>query len=392
MITAICENCLKEFQKYPSSNKKFCSKKCSIEYRSKKVEVVEFTCEQCGKKFTKTKREVKNAESKGYPIRFCSKKCKSDNWGRNRVEVTCPVCGKKFLQQRRLAHENHCCSPECSAKNPANRMLQGQEVDLICPVCKKVFKRKISYIHKTAKAGQKKWCCSKECADKLKRGKVKAPGKQGLITVRPLKTFTCKHCGKTFQSRSNRTFCSGDCRIAYAKRNTKVIECIQCGKAFRATGYQIEHGRKYCSKECLKEARRIERDTYEKLAHYLRSTKAYEDWRKAVCDKANWHCESCGKPIDGDLEVHHKMTLYQICKKYNFNLETILASKEYTDVDNGSCLCLDCHIEQHPYDNKLRNKKGQFCRHEFKATRRLTTTRTELSGEGHEPNPRPKVS
>lgn len=390
LITATCKNCSKEFQKYPSSNKMFCSRKCSVEYRSKKVEVVEFVCEQCGKTFTRTKREVKNAKYKGHPIRFCSKKCKSDYWGRNRVEVTCPVCGKKFLQQRRLAHENHCCSPECSAKNPANKMIQGEDINLICPICKKTFTRKLSYIHKTAKKGQKTWCCSKKCADELKTFKEFRTTK--VITASPLVEYTCEHCGKTIKSRKPRKYCSNDCRIAHARRNSKELVCVQCGKPFHTNGYDVKRGRKYCSKECLKEARRIERDTYGKLSHYLRSTKAYKDWRKDVCDRANWHCEICGKPIDGDLEVHHNITLYQICKQYDFDLDAILASKEYTDVNNGSCLCLDCHIKKHPYDNKLRNKKGQFCRREFKTARRLTTTRTELSGEGQEPNPRPKAS
>lgn len=395
MITAICKNCSKEFLKYPSSSKMFCSKQCDIEYRSKKVEKVKFTCEECGKEFTRTRREINSAKNQNQQIRFCSLKCKSDHWGKNRVEVTCPVCGKKFLQQKNKANLKYCCSPECSAKNPNNRRLMGQEIDLKCPVCEKIFKKRVSYIRKTAKKGQKVWCCSKKCADAYKTihpNKTKPNVSKKRLSIKPMKTFECLNCHKEFQNRKNRKFCSNECRLIYVQKGTKEIQCQQCDKTFKTTAYKIKQGRKYCSIACRDKARQIEYDTYGKLAHYLRSTKVYEDWRKSVCDNAHWHCEICGEPINGNLEVHHKITLYQICKKYDFDIDSILTSQEFTDINNGSCLCLDCHIKQHPYNNKLRNKKGQFCRREFNTTEKLTTIRTELSGEGYEPNPRPKAS
>ena len=380
MITTICGYCGKEFEKYPSQKKKFCSKECFIKNRSKNVKDIEFVCEECGNSFTRSRGYVNSANKKGMRIRFCSRECKTKHWGRNRVEVTCPVCGKKFLQQARLAHIRLCCSPECSAKNPDNRMLQGNNVTLVCPVCKKEFERRGSYIRKTKKKGQTEWCCSRDCAKKYASIK---PVKERAY-FREKKTIICLHCGNEFQSRAPKKFCSEECRKAYSKRKTKMKKCSQCGKKFKVTGFQAKRERKYCSIECFNQARKIEHNTYEKISHYLRSTEQYDLWRQNVCNAANWKCEKCKKQIDGDLEVHHKRTLYSICKQYNFDVDKIIQSYEFNDIDNGECLCHDCHVKEHPYDNKLRNKKGQFCRLEFKAMEKLKIKRTELSGETDE--------
>lgn len=366
-MVAICEFCGKEFKKYPSSKKKYCSKECSIANRSKKVKYVKFTCEQCGKNFYHTEREVKNAKSKNQKIRFCSKKCKSDFWGKDRVEVACPVCGKKFLQQKRLVHENHCCSPECSAKNPANRLLMGQETTLICKHCGKPFNKKVSYIKKQEKRGQPVLFCSRKCFnDYIHPDTVKVK---------------CKNCEKIIKVTKDRedkiNFCDIDCRLDYYKKQKITLICKHCGKTFEAI--QSQKDKKFCSQQCFDEYRRIIKDTYAKLQHYLRSSLNYRKWHSDVLRRANWKCEDCG--AYNNLNVHHKNELYNIALKYNFNIQEILNSKEFNDVDNGECLCIDCHIKRHPYNIKLINLKGQYCRRKFKAAKKLTTIRTELNGK-----------
>jgi len=80
MIKRICINCKKEFFVYPSRliNEKrgqFCSRKCSSSgifnnrYNGG-LELVDKTCQQCGKKFSLTKRI-----SKLRPAKFCSRRC-----------------------------------------------------------------------------------------------------------------------------------------------------------------------------------------------------------------------------------------------------------------------------------------------------------------------------
>lgn len=94
---------------------------------------------------------------------------------------------------------------------------------------------------------------------------------------------------------------------------------------------------------------------------------SYKKWRNSVIQKANNVCEECGST--DILHAHHKnITLYQICKIHDFDINKILLSKEFNDTNNGQSLCLKCHISKHPYDKRLRNKQGQFCRLEDNAT------------------------
>ena len=374
-----CLNCDKEMELYPSDTRKFCCKKCYNEYTKKQTEYVDFVCEHCGKPFKRTAREVRRCKKIGTPIRFCSFECKEADWGKNRVEKVCPVCGKTFLAQHKFKDSDICCSPECAE---TRRQENQKPIVKICKHCGKEFSVPIFYLKKQEKRGQKVNYCSKECA---------AAGERTL----PLVAYTCTNCGKTFNASQNEHtehFCSGNCRLQWVKRNNETLICQQCGKPFEVNGYQVSHGRKFCSMECWNKARAIEHDSYAKCQHYLRSSQAYADWRIAVMQRAHFQCEKCGQKEQ--LHVHHsKTTLYRIAKKYDFDEKKIIESPEFNDIDNGECLCLSCHIKEHPYHKKLRNLKGQFCRLEFKTTKRLKTIRTELSGETVEkPQSEPKAS
>lgn len=380
MIEVQCKNCKNMFKKYPSSKKMFCSRECANKYKEKQVKHIRFICLQCGKEFSRTEREVKNSRAKGMTIKFCSKECKSNYWGRNRVEVICPVCGKKFLQQARLANVNLCCSPECSAKNPKNMMIKKKDViNLTCQYCGKSFCRDTSYVKKQRKRGQEVRYCCKECANEGK-------------AIHKKEVRRCLFCEKEFVSRNDQKFCSNECRKEWLKINhSGEITCQYCNKTFRATKYQITHGRKFCSLECRNSARHLDKRTYKTVSHYLRSSIEYANWRSNVLERAHFTCEKCGA-INVKLHAHHKKLLYDICRQYHFNIDDILHSKEFNDVDNGSCLCLPCHIKEHPYDNRLRNIKGQFCRREFKTAKQLTITSAELSGKtGEKPQSEPKA-
>ena len=46
-----------------------------------------------------------------------------------------------------------------------------------------------------------------------------------------------------------------------------------------------------------------------------------------------------------------------------FNIDNILMSDIFNDVDNGQCLCEKCHQNKHyQLRGETRNSKGQFCR------------------------------
>lgn len=66
----------------------------------------------------------------------------------------------------------------------------------------------------------------------------------------------------------------------------------------------------------------------------------YREWINRVKQDANYTCDCCGKR-GGELHSHH---LYSYSKHKDLR----------TDIDNGVCLCVDCHRKFHSefgYDN-----------------------------------------
>lgn len=264
MITKKCKVCGKEFKTYPSVNRQFCSQKCANSRQTEKMNAtrVTFVCEQCGKTFTRTVREVRNAESKGYSIRFCSKKCKSDNWGRNRIKVKCYVCGKEFLVQKKDCYEHKTCSPECAAKNEYNRM-------------------------------------------------------------------------------------------RFPKLNPSNM-------------------------------------------YIIRKSSAYARWRRAIEKRDKGICQQCPNELGLPTQIHHKIPLYDIAKKYDFDVQTVLKSPEFNDLNNGITLCTVCHAKAHPenvpmqkaleYETYLKQSKN-LGRPRSTTAEGLEMISAELSGKGISINP-----
>ena len=344
MKTNICKFCHKTFQ--AKQEKVFCSPECRSKFRASQVKYLSFTCEQCGKVFQKTEREVKNAQKKNSPIRFCSKKCKSDFWGRNREEHTCPICGKKFLAQKGKG-DNVCCSSECFQIKKSQVY-----VSRICQFCGKEFTRKASHCIEGSKdTGD---YCSTKCANLAKR-------KYAMVQKQ------CKNCQSIFWVKESDVgvFCSIECKREFETKQKVSLVCQYCGKSFVTTNYKanIQH-RKYCNIDCRNKARERDRDTYEKISHYLRSSSQYANWRNSVLAESGYKCQKCGAYGPNIiLHAHHKVHLYKICKKYNFDEQAILNSKIFTDTSNGQCLCESCHQNIHYHLRKeFRNSKGQFCR------------------------------
>ena len=345
-----CQNCGKEFDKiYPSKIKKYCSKKCLLESKSKKVKWITFTCEFCGKEFQRLRRLVVSSENKGIPIKYCSRKCKSDAWGVNQVEGICPVCGKKFMKQARYKNQNTCCSPQCSAKNPKNSCLDShKKIDCICVNCGKEFKRHISSMknHVTDK-----FFCTQTCFNEYRLKNPISKYEKRIYSV----------CAKEYiDLKENEIMKCKSCIRKDENMNKKItVYCKNCNAEIKVS--QSMKNRKFCNMQCKKEYNNKTKDTYEKLSHALRTSSVYYTWRENVFKNANFQCEKCGD-AKNKFNAHHKQSLYNICKEMNFIYDDIIKSEKFNDVSNGACLCIKCHSEEHPYDKRLINKLGQFCR------------------------------
>lgn len=361
-----CCYCNKEVEKYLSSikdiNNVYCSKECYHKNKTNLVEQIAFTCECCGETFYRTKRQIKNAESKNHAIKYCSKKCKSDSWGKNRIEVSCFICGKKHLRQEKDVHEHNFCSSKCYSQYKED-LFETRT----CEECNNDFLVEKSYIKTQAMRNQQIRFCSKQChINHIRKDMVET---------------TCSICGKTFLKNKNKLndnydeCCSLKCKQQMFKQKHRVInKCRYCGKEVESNKYA---NKKFCNMDCRRSYIEKVKDEYKEVSHYLRTHTLYDTWRNEILKRDHYHCKECGSP--NELHVHHIKTLYDITLKYNFNIETILASIEFNDLDNGITLCTNCHAKQHPFIQ--RDHKGRFCRLRSTPIRSPKIINAELSGE-----------
>lgn len=67
--------------------------------------------------------------------------------------------------------------------------------------------------------------------------------------------------------------------------------------------------------------------------NFIRHSKEYSEWRKAVFKRDGYECQLCGKH-GGKLNAHHKERFVDCPEKR-------------LDIDNGITLCEDCHKQVH---------------------------------------------
>jgi hypothetical protein len=354
--------CEVDFQKRknPNFEPQFCSKKCMHEYAHKNIVYHDYICLECGNMFQRSEREIKNANKKNQPIKFCSRECKDKHWGRNQLNVKCDCCGKEFKVQQKLKNKKHYfCSSECCKIYNKENDIRGNFTEFTCKFCQKKFKLPNSYVKKQTKRNQNISYCSIECMHHNAID-IKEKNKK---TIEELK---CDFCGEKinkpigalknfFEGKNKHIYCSSKCSHEARKKRVEV-SCDYCNKKYEIIESKFKnHKKHFCCNEHKKLYLHKEKETYTEVAHYLRSTTEYEIWKNSCLKRDNYTCQKCGSR--SDIIVHHIEQLYSIVQKYNNNLDDIVKSIEFNDLKNGLSLCTECHQKEHPW---MRNQKGQF--------------------------------
>ena len=108
---------------------------------AKSDDVFEFTCQTCGKMFTKTKREI---QKNGRIIpKYCSQECSWKNKNLGTIEVVCAECGKvktiKISEYNKSDTKNFFCNSSCAAKYNNRKYPKRQKTEeSYCPICGKL--------------------------------------------------------------------------------------------------------------------------------------------------------------------------------------------------------------------------------------------------------------
>lgn len=340
-----------------------------------------FICEWCGKKFYRSDYQIRQSKRQNNPIRFCSKECKNAYHGRNMVELTCSFCGKKFKTGKQNVHKkNNFCSSECCHKYHKRYNGRGTTTTLYCEWCNEPFEVPNSYIRKQTKRGQNIRFCSKHCYSmyreyaSVKKYDLSDEQINKLYDVQA--SLTCAYCGEKIHktllqiwkamNRKNifgMFYCNIECRMNYLKQNNNVnTKCDYCNKEISIPKARYESlNHHYCSYDCWNKAREKNKLIYKNLSHYLRSTSKYENWRDSILERDNFQCTKCKS--SENLQVHHIYSLYKICQDNNFDIDKILEDSNFTNINNGVTLCINCHHKVHPWTTIIRDKNGKFLSH-----------------------------
>lgn len=173
----------------------------------------------------------------------------------------------------------------------------------------------------------------------------------------------CLVCGKkmivkkSVYKKRKCDFCSMKCRSEYGRVEHK---CEYCGKIFKTFRSYVRDGRKYCSKRCMGEHRKILylgilnphfKDGRAYIGKKMRRLSRYLKWRKDIFARDNYICQMCYKQFDKKyLEVHHIKRLWQLLRDYP--KKDIDYNDEYFyEMDNGQTLCKKCHKKTYKEDN-----------------------------------------
>jgi len=175
----------------------------------------------------------------------------------------------------------------------------------------------------------------------------------------------CKFCGGKLK-RSGRKFCSFLCFGKWRSKTqlgannpkwrggNKKITCEICGKEFFVNKASKA---RFCSSKCkcvwhsktfIREKSPNWNGGTTSLRGAIRSSLPYHQWRKKCFMRDNFSCQECGVR-GGDLQVHHKKTLFKLLQESKL-LSPLLSAYDAAmicsslwDIKNGITLCKKCH-------------------------------------------------
>ena len=79
-----------------------------------------------------------------------------------------------------------------------------------------------------------------------------------------------------------------------------------------------------------------------KLGARIRNLRLFKDWRLACLERDNFKCQNCNS--EENLEVHHKVSLNEMIKKYNIiESKDAKVEPEFFMLENGITYCAYCH-------------------------------------------------
>lgn len=187
--TFICKQCGKEYTKN-KKNSSFCCKQCYTDYqRSQKIS---YHCDYCGNEFSISKSRYLNLINEKQQHMYCSKEC-SDKARIRYTIVYCKNCGKETKRPAySKSHNDYCCYDCFLEYTRSHSLIQ----DKTCPICGKAFKT-----YTTSQV-----YCSYKCMGRVKQ-------KRSICQ--------CDNCGKEIErltsmiESSKNHFCSRQCSIEY---------------------------------------------------------------------------------------------------------------------------------------------------------------------------------
>lgn len=91
-----------------------------------------------------------------------------------------------------------------------------------------------------------------------------------------------------------------------------------------------------------------------KLSQQVRNSAEYSFWRKEVFKRDDYTCQKCGrKSRKGDkvtIQADHIYPFYKILDDFEIkSYEDAVSCEKLWDIDNGRCLCKECHKKTDSY-------------------------------------------
>ncbi|AGM11543.1 HNH endonuclease [Halogranum tailed virus 1] len=138
----------------------------------------------------------------------------------------------------------------------------------------------------------------------------------------------CQECDEPFEQesyiQSDKKYCSPEC-VYEARKDRLTTECANCGEPVTKKRQRIERvDTVYCDEDCWREA--LPDPSF-------RDSQAAKNFRESVFERDDYICQDCDEQ-GVTLNAHH--------------IERVSENEQRAyDTDNGVTLCVSCHIERH---------------------------------------------